>query len=1381
MKVLHIPCGEYANQSEQTAVTRLHELLNNMSGDGYWILLSNVPHTVNTQAVPDDIDLIAIGPPGLKVVEIKHWDRSYAKAFSHTTAHEANKLTDKVRRIASKLKKAGIDSGYLRGKFLLTKGESSWPSNRLQVHGCEFFGIKEWKKLLELDSSPILSKSQIDDICKVLQPLSKVALSGAVRSIGTARNLELISDKEDRFHRVFRGEHARTRDKIVFHLYDISALGDPQSENLAHRQFETLQKLQRSFHVPRLLDSIQEVPQYPGELWFFSIVDPCSPSLELRSKDNRWSYSSRFQFVLKSFEALQDLHATDLKDVQFVHRNITPANLLVGSGDQPIFTGFDVARISGSMTVSPIKSVSDEQLEFAAPEVAEKGIGAADQRSDIFALCKTLLTCLNGEGDPDSSEIASLLEQGLAVLPEKRPSLEVLRKSLLKQLKQDPTSYIAENQETTLSAQYWSDGDWVGFGRGNYRIASRIGSGSFGSTFKVVEVEDDQDVGVYAGKVMFDAESGERALRAYRRIRSHTNHPNLATVFEVANQWEEDRFVALLQWVDGNPLQNWLGLFELYAEELGEAPVEVAYRWLKSGCNALAVLHRAALVHGDVSPRNVLEHAGDTTLVDFDLTLEEGEPIWSNGTLAYTPPEHSIGKPSFCGNDVYALAATFFHVLFEQEPFWYGGNRQPELGLNWTDIAREKWGWLPEFFDRATNPNASERFTNAMAALTWIAAQSTPIPSSSEQSTPAQTALAQVREAPEFFLPVHDQPQGEVVSQEEVNFNPDGDEKQRSKQRVPWLANLLSTYPGSPRGCIETRGLDSEFASNTYVETSLERSLLEDIRDNRVQLVILCGNAGDGKTAFLQHVAAALGLEKSPSSERVVKGEADGTKIMMNLDGAASWRGTSSTKLLDDIFAPFHSSVPAKTPLVHLVAVNDGRLLQWAEEYMTSTGQTALTEWIVGTLLGDVTGLPSMPHVRLINLNVRSLVGDARQLPETEAEKEIWQPSTEFLNELLNKMLGGEKATEVWAPCQNCSAASRCTAKRSVDTLMPQTDEGLEVAKQVRSRLAEAFQAVHQRGQVHITTRELRGALSYLFFGVHFCDDLHEQPDLQPGHYWDRTFDAFSAMRQGDLLSELQRLDPAFGSNPAVDRYLRSRDPVVDPLKPPKFSELASVSSKRRRAYFEWLDNAGLLVTKQTPAVPLFQSAHLDEFRRVVISSDEKKRDWIQRLCLGISRLEQLPKSVLRRVGVVPLKTTPRTPVETTFWVEKPLERFELEIDHSGRSGSVEWLSNSLILRYRYQDPAIPDETLQLGSDLFGLLLDLADGYQIMDAANDDIFTNLSIFTQRLAQEDERETYAWNPASPDSTFRLKTQMNNGVQQIVFDPVGDQLAAQAGVQ
>jgi hypothetical protein len=63
------------------------------------------------------------------------------------------------------------------------------------------------------------------------------------------------------------------------------------------------------------------------------------------------------------------------------------------------------------------------------------------------------------------------------------------------------------------------------------------------------------------------------------------------------------------------------------------------------------------------------------------------------------------------------------------------------------------------------------------------------------------------------------------------------------------------------------------------------------------------------------------------------------------------------------------------------------------------------------------------------------------------------------------------------------------------------------LGRRIRERLAEALQAVHQRAEVHITARELRATLSYILFGIHYCADLHERPELQPHGYWDLAFD----------------------------------------------------------------------------------------------------------------------------------------------------------------------------------------------------------------------------------------------------------------------------------
>ena len=128
----------------------------------------------------------------------------------------------------------------------------------------------------------------------------------------------------------------------------------------------------------------------------------------------------------------------------------------------------------------------------------------------------------------------------------------------------------------------------------------------------------------------------------------------------------------------------------------------------------------------------------------------------------------------------------------------------------------------------------------------------------------------------------------------------------------------------------------------------------------------------------------------------------------------------------------------------------------------------------------------------------------------------------------------------------------------------------------------------------------------------------------------------------------------------------------------------------------------------------------------------------------GISRLENLPRIVLSRPDVTPLKVTPRTPIETFFWIDKPNDKFTLEAEQPSGALGYETLHRYLALTYHYDDGHI--ETLNLNSELFNTLLELSEGFQLSDAFSADTFAHLSVFTQRLGQENERSLFAWNPS-----------------------------------
>ena len=84
MRCTLVSCGPVANDSEKRCFETLRNGISSETGDGEWILLTNYSLSMSDQRQSDEIDLIAIGPPGVRVVEIKHWTDGWAGANGQT-------------------------------------------------------------------------------------------------------------------------------------------------------------------------------------------------------------------------------------------------------------------------------------------------------------------------------------------------------------------------------------------------------------------------------------------------------------------------------------------------------------------------------------------------------------------------------------------------------------------------------------------------------------------------------------------------------------------------------------------------------------------------------------------------------------------------------------------------------------------------------------------------------------------------------------------------------------------------------------------------------------------------------------------------------------------------------------------------------------------------------------------------------------------------------------------------------------------------------------------------------------------------------------------------------------------------------------------------
>ena len=1327
MEVKPISCGPAVNESERKAFERLKSGLISELGDGAWLLLTNLAFSTTHRRQSDEIDIVAIGPPGVRVIEVKHWNAAWVNRNAELVEREAERVTDKARKVGTTLRRMISDLDRVDGVFLVTQDAAKVrPLEGREVRGVRFHTLRTWQEALALDAPASLSPSQVKMLGKALYPKASVAIDGALRRLAGYVNLTLQTPADERFHRIYKGTHSTRRDPVLLHLYDVSATDRPNPEDRARREFDALHRLQLRAWAPRIVDSFQEAPGYAGEMWFFTVADPAAPSVEQRAADDTWDTKARIAFARQAVEALTELHEVGEGEEPILHRNLTPGTILVRHDNTPILTGFQYARIPADVTVAVSGGAEDEWDVAVAPEIRKQGLGAADRQSDAYSLCASLSVLFAERDDDEGLEASMALVEGKADDPAERTTLEKLHYSL-SALLGEPPAVVAP------PARFWTEDQIVKFRGRDYRIVSRLGSGGVGTTFKVVRIDGATggDLGAYVAKVVSDEETGRRVLQAYNLAHSHlADSAALSTIFETAEEWRDNDFVALMRWVEGEPLIELAGVLPILAEDFHEESGEaLALRWLRTICDALEVLHRNGLVHGDVSPRNMIVADGEIVLTDYDCVAKVGDPVIP-GTVMYSPNSHLEDRPAAPSDDFFALAASFFHVLFEKEPFMYDGSRSKERGLNWNGVEREDYPTVTAFLVKATNPDLEQRFASASEANAAL-------------NLPNRT------DAEDF---------DEIV---DSGDRPPSEPSVRSENEVPWLLSLLQSYPGSRWGNSETRGLDTPFAGQTYVETHLEEALCGDILRRKVRLVILCGNAGDGKTALLQHLAGRLGFVVHDSSERILENRMeDGLIVRMNLDGSASWQGRSADELLDEFLEPFQQGSPDED-FVHLLAINDGRLLEWIDRVES---ETPLTQALYDLLNGEESAPES--HIRFISLNQRSLVGS---VVPSEADIE-----TRFLEDLLDSLYGKEKAPETWAPCETCSAQDRCEVRRAMRWFGPKGLPGMapeDERARARQRLFEMLQAVHLRGETHITVRELRAALVYILFGVHFCSDYHSGVD-DPLPYWEHAFSPKSPRRQGEVLQELIRFDPGLEAHPQIDRHLL-RTPSVDTSGgAPHYPEL-TLEKARRRAYFEWTEDHIAALAADPHALDLAQARHYRAFSN--LPTAEGDLDGLcQRLCEGISRLESLPPQALDRPGVVPLRITPRTPTETAFWVEKPLTNFWLEADLPAEAEGLDRLHRQAFLIYRYRDGR--EERLRLGADLFHLLLELSEGYQLGDVSTDDTFAHLSIFVQRLVREDDRTVLAWNPMQDEAIYEVATKIVEGAgtsvqQQMIIQRLG----------
>ncbi|MEU4893008.1 serine/threonine-protein kinase [Streptomyces sp. NPDC044780] len=198
-----------------------------------------------------------------------------------------------------------------------------------------------------------------------------------------------------------------------------------------------------------------------------------------------------------------------------------------------------------------------------------------------------------------------------------------------------------------------------------YLLQEPIGSGGMGIVWRAHDELLNRQVAMKCAHP--DDERAERRLtnEASNAAQLHDRH--VVSVFDFVKEGGDCWIV--MEYVSGSSLADLVrGRGALSPQEVGSIGCQIAA--------ALAKSHAEGVVHGDVSPENVLvTEDGVAKLTDFGIS----RALWSEATLTrtggvpgkplYLPPEVAKGHPADRKSDVFSLGATLYAAVEGQSPY----------------------------------------------------------------------------------------------------------------------------------------------------------------------------------------------------------------------------------------------------------------------------------------------------------------------------------------------------------------------------------------------------------------------------------------------------------------------------------------------------------------------------------------------------------------------------------------------------------------------------------------------------------------------------------------------------------------------------------------
>ncbi|HEX2721606.1 MAG TPA: serine/threonine-protein kinase, partial [Gemmatimonadaceae bacterium] len=200
----------------------------------------------------------------------------------------------------------------------------------------------------------------------------------------------------------------------------------------------------------------------------------------------------------------------------------------------------------------------------------------------------------------------------------------------------------------------------------HYEIIERIGVGGMGVVYKARDTRLGRVVALKFLPSHHASNPAARArLLAEARAASRLDHPNIGTVYEIAEAEDGKQFIAMA-WYEGETLKA-----RIRRERIAVPDAIILASQIGS---ALSAAHSAGIVHRDVKPANVIvTRPGTAKLLDFGvakfISEDEAERHSAAGTVAYMSPEQTRDDTVDARTDIWSLGVLLYEMLAGHRPF----------------------------------------------------------------------------------------------------------------------------------------------------------------------------------------------------------------------------------------------------------------------------------------------------------------------------------------------------------------------------------------------------------------------------------------------------------------------------------------------------------------------------------------------------------------------------------------------------------------------------------------------------------------------------------------------------------------------------------------